>query len=403
MAQERIQAAQQEADEAAAAMVMEQQAIDFMKTIVILLKANGILQRCKPEVIRVFEEMLGDDGSLDSIPAYIINFLSPVWKAFEQALSDYQGQKASLQKFFEWHVVWHKSAGRMLLSEMVQASNGNVSVDAAAYLMRYAFKVYEQRFMPVTATEQFQFPGFTQLPQMVREKVSYCAGYSVYKVVMRQVKRKNQDGLLVQVLDGIQHTRKQDALDAVSKDPTYAANMKYTLQRCIGEVGCSGLRYPKSPMLAVFFLIEEMAAWFFAAKRLQPASFTMLQHAVRSCPAVKKAWYGGLHELSFTGVIIPNDASADHEAMPADAIEYDPQFGQAFELLSSQYLRIWLRESMHKFQEGVQLAKKDSLRTVLKNYKTKPNPKKSDLAGSSVDEDEPPAYQEMPEPSMSFD
>ena len=70
-----------------------------------------------------------------------------------------------------------------------------------------AFHVYLNRLFPTQQEQLIALPVFIELPAETGSKVTYCVGYSVFKVVTRQLRkhRSSQDAALIQVLDGIQY------------------------------------------------------------------------------------------------------------------------------------------------------------------------------------------------------
>ena len=329
--------------------------------------------------------------------------------AFDQAELDCQGRGRgpNQERFLVLHSQWSGEKAFDLCQNLQRETRSSMTITAATAFLDAAFQVYLNRLFSTQQEQLVALPAFIVLPAETRSKVTYCLGYSVFKVVTRELRKQqsNQDGAFIQVLDGIQYQAKADALQACEADVEYKALMQYTVQRCRGDVNkpFSGLRYVRHAVLPAFFLIEQLAAHFLSPRNMQTTSFTQLQHAVSGCSEVWDLWFGGLEALGFQGLWMDQDGDDSHpETADDDAgaeIEVgfnagmkpqpSPQFVKAFQLLSAQYLRIWLRESLRKYEKQVKMDKLDALRTTLKNRLAKGKAGKNSV---------PAAYECVPEP-----
>ena len=159
----------------------------------------------------------------------------------------------------------------------------------------------------------------------------------------------------------------------------------------------------RHPVLPAFFLIEQLPAHFLSPRNMQTTSFTQLQHAVSGCSEIWDLWFGGLEALGFQSLWLNEEADdSQTKAEDGDAgVEIEegstagmkpkpsPEFVKAFQLLSAQYLQIWLRKSLRKYEKQVKMDKLDALRTTLKNRLAK---------GKAGKKSVPAGYECVPDP-----
>ena len=397
----------QEMQAAANAAAEEHRSLSLFEAALLRLERNDLLQLTNSSIPSMVRSMMEGDGVLHSLPAPMLEFVTRTRIAFDQILDQECGRRGrvpGLERFLVWHSHWTAFTAPQMCSDLQLETGQRMTYDAAITFLGAVFHVFLGRLLPARQEQEISLPSFKSLSERACSQVAYCAGYSVYKVVMRELrkKRENQDHQLIQVLDGIQWQRKSDAIQACKDDQQYGAIMLYTIQRCQGDVTkpFSGLRYLRHPILPAFFLIEQLAAHFLAPKNMQQTSFTQLQHAVESCSEIWDLWFAGLEKLGFYDLRVEQAVEISEQGVfqddtqglsSSDAGELvaSPQYIKAFGLLSAQYLRIWLRESLRKLDKQKKMDKLDALRTTLKNRMRQ---------GKGKGKPPPPGYEEMPDP-----
>lgn len=403
---------QAECNAMATQAVDQQLSLDLFQEALVRLERDELLSLLKSPIPGVVRNMSSNDGVLQSLQPAMMTFVNHIRHAFDQAVKDCSGKRRtpSLERFLVWHCQWSGAQGVRLCEDMQLQSGRRMSTEAATAFLQAVFKVYLGRMHPARQEQEIALPEFQQLPPLIAAKVTYCVGFSLYKVVMRELrkKRENQDSDLIQVLDGIQWDSKAAAIAAGEADPEYKVFIMYTVRRCCGDMTkrFSGLRYLRHAVLPAFFMVEQLAAHFLSPKNMQPSSFTQLQHAVSNCSEIWDLWFAGLDALGFQNLYILQASEQPEQGGQAcgDSDQGDdsgpqvcmaaPEFVKAFKLLSAQYLRIWLRESLRKFEKQAKMDKLDALRTTLKNRLAK---------GKASHKSPPSGYESMPDPPSQAD
>ena len=171
--------------------------------LLLLLKSPVLLG---PDQVRAMSD---GSGVLMSLKTPMQNVVHTAKEAFVQAERDRKrrGRGPNQERFLVLHGQWSGEKAFDLCQNLQREMRGSITITAAIFLLDAAFQVYLNRLFPTQQEQLIALPVLIELPAETGSKVTYCVGYSVFKVVTREFRkhRSSQDAALIQALDGIQY------------------------------------------------------------------------------------------------------------------------------------------------------------------------------------------------------
>ena len=131
----------------------------------------------------------------------------------------------------------------------------------------------------------------------------------------------------------------------MTRNKDSSAVMQYTLQKCRGGLGLSGLRYPRMAILPVFFAIKKLAVAFLGdIKKVTSSSFAQFQAALRQ-PVLQKVYLQALCKLGYDEILAcarGGGASAYAKTLQGHVTDI------VFHNLKLTYANVWEREFLRQ-------------------------------------------------------